>query len=128
MSVNATELNNLLTDLYHVCDALIAGKRVWLRDPVDGWVITRMVNPARNSSDYHVGDIAPGIYKDIEGKHPCEDGDTVALWVSPGEDRYLMAQREVSKRPTIHFSDEGFWIDGSERDGRWIESVELEKP
>lgn len=59
MSVNATELKALVTDLYKVCSAVMAGNTVWMRDPVDGWVITRMVNPARNASDYHIGEHAP---------------------------------------------------------------------
>ena len=57
--INGNELSVLMGDLFFVCSALMKGDRVWLRDPVDGWVITRMVNPARSASDYHVGECAP---------------------------------------------------------------------
>ena len=57
--INGNELKALTGELAHVCSALMNGERVWLLDPVDGWVITRMVNPARSASDYHVGECAP---------------------------------------------------------------------
>lgn len=57
--LNANDLDHLFYGMPHVCAALMEGKTVWLRDPVDGWVITRMVSPYKQACDYHIGETSP---------------------------------------------------------------------
>ena len=59
MNLNKHHIQALKTDLRDVAEAILADQAVWLLEPGDGWVKTRMVNAARPRSDYHLGEVPP---------------------------------------------------------------------
>lgn len=59
MNLNQYHLNALQSDLRDVAEAIRTEQPVWLLEPGDGWVKTRMVNADRPRVDYHLGEVPP---------------------------------------------------------------------
>lgn len=59
MSVNKDDLNKINNELRDIAEALCADKKVWMEEPVVGWVETKQLNLFKSREEYHVGEEPP---------------------------------------------------------------------
>ena len=59
MFVNKNDIKKINGELKFVSDALIKGETVWMKDPVDSWVIVQQINLFKSAEDYRVTETEP---------------------------------------------------------------------
>lgn len=59
MKITRSELINLQSTLKDVADAIVQGRKVWQRCPVEGWVGTTAMYAHTPVEDFHIGDVPP---------------------------------------------------------------------